>query len=247
MSHIQSSIDGQVLAIRFNRAEKKHALTGEMYQELTELLHQAQNSIDISVVTITGGEACFSAGNDLPSFLQSGAVNFDHPVVKFLVAIRDFNKPIIAGVAGHAVGIGTTMLLHCDLVYAADNAKFQLPFVPLGLCPEAGVSLLLPQLAGYHKAAELLLFGEPFTAAQANEFNLITGIVSEQPISEFIAKRAQQLAKLPTESVKVTKALMKRGGLYAAPLHEAMKVEIEAFDERLHSVECQQIIKGLVG
>jgi enoyl-CoA hydratase/carnithine racemase len=247
MSNIESTLDGQVLAIRFNRADKKHALTPQMYQQLTELLTEAKANEEILVVTLTGGEDCFSAGNDLPSFLQSGAINFDHPVVKFLVAIRDFPKPIIAGVAGHAVGIGTTMLLHCDLIYAADNAKFQLPFVPLGLCPEAGASLLLPHLMGYHKAAELLLFGEPFNAAKANELNLVTAVVSDVAIGEYINQRAQQLAKLPSSSVAVTKMLMKRSAVYDEQLKTLMAVEIEYFDQQLNSPQCQQIIKSLVG
>ena len=154
MTHIQSTFNNSILSIVLDRAEKKNALTLQMYGQLTDLLTNAAQDDSIHVVTICGSEDCFSAGNDLSDFVSTDGLNDEHPVVQFLKTIATFEKPIIAGVAGFAVGIGTTLLLHCDMVYARDNAVFRLPFVNLGLCPEGASSLLLPNLAGYHKAAD---------------------------------------------------------------------------------------------
>lgn len=244
MEHITSCIDGRVLAITIDRPEKKNALTLAMYSRLAELLNEAQLNNDIHVVTICGSNGCFSAGNDLHDFLSAGKLDENHPVVNFLLVISSFKKPIIAGVSGYAVGIGTTMLMHCDLVYAAPDAQFQLPFVHLGLCPEAASSLILPNLMGYHKAAELLMFGDMFGADKAHQCGMINDVVRDNPINDYVAKRAAHLAKLPFESVLETKRLLKANGNQVL---DTMKKEINVFDRLLHGPDCQRIIKKMVG
>jgi enoyl-CoA hydratase/carnithine racemase len=242
MAHILSSVENKILSITLNRADKKNALTLQMYRDLTDLLIDAGNNDAIHIVTICGSEDCFSAGNDLSDFVSAGGLDDDHPVVGFLKTIAVFNKPIIAGVAGFAVGIGTTLLLHCDMVYARDNAIFRLPFVNLGLCPEGASSLLLPNLAGYHKAAELLMFGEVFDADSALDLGIINRIITDRPISQYIFERATKLAALPFESVLETKRLLKVNQTQLMP---TLNREVEAFSIRLQSDTCQGILKSL--
>lgn len=243
-SAILSQVTDKVLAITLNRIDKKNALTLQMYRQLCALLIDAGRNDAIRVVTISGGQDCFSAGNDLHDFLSAGLLDDDHPVVQFLQVIAAFEKPLIAGVSGYAVGIGTTMLMHCDLVYATDAAIFQLPFAQLGLCPEGASSLLLPNLMGYHKAAELLMFGEPFGPDTALAFGMINAVVNDQPIIAYIAKRAAQLAKLPSESIRETKRLLK---LNHGEVVQRMDQEIVAFGRLLHSDACQAMIKKVLG
>jgi enoyl-CoA hydratase/carnithine racemase len=244
MSHIESAVKGNIFEITINRPDKKNALTLQMYQQLAQSLKEANVNDDIHVVTITGGESCFSSGNDLADFVSAGLLDDSHPVVQFLKTIAAFKKPIIAGVSGYAVGIGTTLLMHCDLVYALDSAVFQLPFVPLGLCPEAASSLILPNLMGYHKAAELLMFGEKFSAQKALENGMINAIIKDQLIADYIQGRAERLAALPQESVIETKRLLKGN-------HEqvmaVMGKEIVSFGRLLQGAVCQGIIKSFIG
>lgn len=249
MSEILSSQCDGVLAIQFNREAKKNALTLAMYSRMVELLEIAANDKSIRVVTITGSDACFSAGNDLADFLTAGDLNESHPVIQFLMAIRAFEKPIITGVAGHAVGIGTTMLFHCDMVYASDNAKFQLPFSLLGLCPEAGASLLMPLMMGHVKASELLLFGEPFDAYYADKVGIVTKVMddSEQDqnsVVEYVAIRAKQLAKLPTDSIVTSKKLLKQA--QSTALYDTMDREIVDFDRLLKSDTCKKRVAAML-
>jgi enoyl-CoA hydratase/carnithine racemase len=244
MSHIQSVLTDKVLSITINRLDKKNALTLQMYADLGNILLDAAGNDNVHVVTLTGGEDCFSAGNDLHDFVCAGPLNDQHPVVQFLKIISTFEKPIIAGVAGHAVGIGTTLLMHCDMVYARDTTIFRLPFVNLGLCPEGGSSLLLPNLTGYHKAAELLMFGESFGAVQAFEFGLVNNIIADKPIVGYICERAAQLAALPYESVMATKRLLK---VNQGQLANTLDREIDSFERLLNSTTCQGILKALTG
>ena len=243
MSHIQSYTDDKVLAITINRPDKKNALTLEMYRQLSTLLKTADEDDKVHVVTICGDENCFSAGNDLHDFVSAGLLDNSHPVVQFLQIIAAFKKPIIAGVAGYAVGIGTTMLMHCDVVYARENAKFQLPFVQLGLCPEAASSLILPNLMGYHKAAELLMFGDKINANKALDNGMINAIISDQSINSYVSNRAQQLSALPLESVLETKRLLKANH---GQVMSVMGNEIEVFGRLLQSDVCQGIIKSIL-
>src|ERR1051326_3695120 len=176
--HIVVSVENRVLTLRLDRPEKKNALTRGMYLGMIDALKQADADSNVRVVLITGTEACFTAGNDLVDFANAKPGETS-PAILYLQTLAAAQKPVIAAVGGVAVGIGTTMLLHCDLVYAAASARFQLPFVNLGLCPEAGSSYLLPSLIGQRRAAELLFFGEPFGAEQARDFGIVNEIVGE--------------------------------------------------------------------
>ena len=161
-----------VTTITFNRVDKKNSITRDMYAAMADALAAAEQDTSVRVVVFQGDVAIFSAGNDIGDFLQQPPATQDSPVFRFLHRLAAFPKPVIASVCGPAVGIGTTMLFHCDLVYAGDNAAFSMPFVNLGLCPEAASSLLVPQMLGYHRAAEALLLGEPFFAEAALDVGL---------------------------------------------------------------------------
>ena len=166
-----------VTTITFNRVDKKNSITTTMYAAMADALAAAEQDASVRVVVFQGDVAIFSAGNDIGDFLQQPPATQDSPVFRFLHRLAAFPKPVIASVCGPAVGIGTTMLFHCDLVYAGDNAAFSMPFVNLGLCPEAASSLLVPQMLGYHRAAEALLLGEPFFAEAALEVGLVNRVL----------------------------------------------------------------------
>jgi enoyl-CoA hydratase/carnithine racemase len=165
----------------------------------------------VRVVLFQGHETIFSAGNDIGDFLNAPPATPESPVFRFLRGISTFTKPVLASVCGPAVGIGTTMLFHCDLVYAGDNAAFSMPFVNLGLCPEAASSLLVPQMMGYHRAAEALLMGEPFMAEAALEIGLVNRVVPPMEANGFAQSQARKLAAKPLSSLIETKRLMKKG------------------------------------
>ena len=184
MEHIITENRDGILRIEINRPDKKNALTAAMYQAMADALKAAEADSKVRVVLIHGKSDLFTAGNDLQDFLDNRSRDENRPAFQFLRNISRAQKPIVAAVAGAAVGIGTTMLLHCDLVYAAPNARLQLPFVNLGLVPEAASSLLLPALVGYQRAAELLLLGEPFSAQTAKEIGLVTAVVPEDVLLE---------------------------------------------------------------
>lgn len=206
---ILASKENGILAIEFNRPEKKNAITSAMYQLLAEALRDGDADPSVRVIVIRGKPEVFTAGNDLEDFLRNPAVSPDTPVVQFMGALSSMAKPVVAGVSGAAVGIGTTLLLHCDLVYAADNAKFSMPFSQLGLCPEFASSLLLPQLAGYQRAAEKLLLGEAFSAHEAHAMGLVSKVLSVPELPAFVEQQARKLAALPASSLRATKRLMK--------------------------------------
>jgi enoyl-CoA hydratase/carnithine racemase len=207
---IQTSKEAGVLRITLNRPDKKNSITAAMYQAMADALKDARGDSEVKVVLISGSAELFTAGNDLSDFMNNPANSEDAPVFQFLHQISACEKPMVAAVGGPAVGIGTTMLLHCDLVYAAENARFALPFTSLGLVPEAASSYLLPFIAGYHKAAELLLLGEPFNAIKAREAGFVTEIVPADQLLATAEKAAAKLAALPGKSVRATKALMKQ-------------------------------------
>jgi enoyl-CoA hydratase/carnithine racemase len=182
-----------------------------MYAGMADALAQAQADAAVRVLVIQGHETIFSAGNDIADFLQNPPTTLEAPVFRFMRTISSFTKPIVAAVCGPAVGIGTTMLFHCDLVYAGDNAAFSMPFVNLGVCPEAASSLLAPQRMGYGRAAEALLLGEPFLAEAALEMGLISRIVPPLEANALARRQAQKLAAKPMSSVLASKRLMKQG------------------------------------
>jgi enoyl-CoA hydratase/carnithine racemase len=204
------STDG-VMTITINRAEKKNSFTTAMYSACADALEQASGDAAVRVVVIQGDITVFSAGNDIADFLNNPNPGLSAPVLRFLRNLATFPKPLIAAVCGPAVGIGTTMLLHCDLVYAGDNAAFVMPFVNLGVCPEAASSILVAQLMGYHRAAEALLLGDPFMAEAALEVGLVNRIVAPTEANGLAQAQARKLAAKPLSSLIETKRLMKKG------------------------------------
>jgi enoyl-CoA hydratase/carnithine racemase len=209
MSDILTHIDAGVMTITFNRLDKKNSITSTMYAAMADAVAQASADASVRVVLFQGHESIFSAGNDIGDFLNQPPSTQESPVFRFLRGIATFEKPLLAAVAGPAVGIGTTMLFHCDLVYAGDNAAFSMPFVNLGLCPEAASSLLAPRMFGYHRAAEALLMGEPFFAEAAQEVGLVNRVVPPTEVNGYAQAQARKLAAKPLTSLIATKRLMK--------------------------------------
>lgn len=208
---ILSHTETGVMTITLNRVDKKNSLTAAMYAAMADALESARTDAAVRVVVIQGHETIFSAGNDIGDFLNKPPAGMDSPVFRFLRGIAAFPKPLLASVCGPAVGVGTTMLFHCDLVYAGDNAAFSMPFVNLGLCPEAASSLLVPQMLGYHRAAEALLLGEPFMAEAALEVGLVNRVVPPMEANGVAQSVARKLAAKPMSSLVETKRLMKKG------------------------------------
>lgn len=211
MSDILTHTDAGVMTITFNRLDKKNSITSSMYAAMADAVAQAAADPAVRVVVFQGHESIFSAGNDIGDFLNQPPTTQESPVFRFLRGIATFEKPLLAAVAGPAVGIGTTMLFHCDLVYAGDNAAFSMPFVNLGLCPEAASSLLVPRMFGYHRAAEALLMGEPFFAEAAQEVGLVNRVVPPTEVNGYAQAQARKLAAKPLTSLIATKRLMKGG------------------------------------
>jgi enoyl-CoA hydratase/carnithine racemase len=237
MSHIQVRDDQGVRIISFNRPEKRNAFNLKMYQQFTEYLIQGEADNDIRAFMFHGTENCFTSGNDIADFLKSGKLDQQHPTVKFLFCLLDLKKPVVAAVAGAAVGIGTTLLFHCDLVYADNSAKFQMPFVSLALVPEAASSLLLPLIVGQQKAAELILLGDAFNAATAAELNIINKVVDEADLLSFSLAQAKKLAAQPPQSLQASKQLLRHN---QAQVKAQMKLELVQFSKRLQSDEAKQ-------
>ena len=211
MSDILVHTEAGVMTVTLNRVDKKNSITAAMYAAMADALATAAADPAIRVAVIQGHETIFSAGNDIGDFLHKPPAGVDSPVFRFLHGIAAFPKPLLAAVCGPAVGVGTTLLLHCDLVYAGDNAAFSMPFVNLGLCPEAASSLLLPQMLGYHRAAEALLLGEPFMAEAALEVGLVNRVVPPTEANGVAQSVARKLAAKPSSSLVETKRLMKKG------------------------------------
>lgn len=207
---ILTLLEAGVLTLTFNRIDKKNALTSAMYNDLAQQLEQAAADDAVRVLLFQGQDNLFTSGNDVTEFLQRPPEGEDAPVFRFLRALADFPKPALAAVCGPAVGIGTTLLLHCDLVYCGDNALFSLPFVNLGLCPEAGSSLLLPQRIGHAAAAEMLMLGEPVGAEGALELGLVNRVLPPAEVNAYAQGQARKLAAKPASSLAVTKALLRR-------------------------------------
>ena len=211
MSEILIHQEAGVLTLTFNRVERKNSINVAMYDTLATEIERAATDADVRTVLIQGHETVFSAGNDLDDFLRNKPAGMDSPVFRFLRGIATLPKPLLAAVCGPAVGVGTTLLLHCDLVYAGDNAAFSMPFVNLGLCPEAASSLLVPQMFGYHRAAEALLLGEPFMAEAALEVGLVNRVLPPTECNAYAQAQAKKLAAKPLASLVATKRLMKQG------------------------------------
>ena len=234
---IVTDADG-IRTIRMNRPDKKNALTAAMYEAMTAALETTNAGDAVRCMLIAGVPGAFSAGNDLADFLEAaqGSGGLDRPVLGFLAALVRCSKPLVAGVSGVAVGIGTTMLFHCDFVVAGTDARFSTPFVNLGLVPEAASSLLAPLLMGQRRAFEFLVMGHPLNAAQAKDFGIANMVVAPQDVDAEALKAAREIAALPPRAVELSRRLMRGApdGLLARVDQEA-----EIFSERLHSPEAR--------
>jgi enoyl-CoA hydratase/carnithine racemase len=203
-----------IFTLEFDRPERKNAISNGMYQAMADALNAADKDSTVRAILIIGKPEVFTAGNDLEDFLKSTRPTDNVPieeraVYQFMLALSQCSKPVVAAVAGAAVGIGTTLLMHCDLVYAAENAKFSVPFVPLGVCPEFGSSLLLPQIMGYQRAAEKLLLGEAFSAQEALACGLVCKVLPNDELLAYARGQAAKLVALPAASLRTSKQLMK--------------------------------------
>ncbi len=233
MSHVLVSKSDGILRLQMNRPEKKNALTLAMYETLVAGLADADQDPDVRVVLISGLPGLFTSGNDLKDFMNPSDLS---AVVRFLNAIINAEKPIVAAVSGTAIGIGTTMLLHCDLVYAAEDAALKMPFVDLGLVPEAASSVLLPAMFGHQRASALLLLGETLSGSEAHRYGLVNKVFPDFDTLEAGAlERVRHLATRAPASVRATKKLLKRAQKSA--VDEAMAAELQVFGERLMSPE----------
>jgi enoyl-CoA hydratase/carnithine racemase len=235
---ILTTREGGIFTIELNRPQKKNAITADMYGALTAALIEAGEAPAVRAVMIVGKRDVFTAGNDLQDFMDHPPSSDDSPVFRFLREISRAPKPLVAAVCGPAVGVGTTMLLHCDLVYAGDNARFSLPFAQLGLVPEAASSLLLPELFGYQRAAERLLLGEPFGADEALQMGLVNAVLPADAVVGHARLQADKLVALPAAAVRATKRLMKQSRIEA--IGSRMLLEGEEFRERLQSPEARE-------
>ncbi|MEI6894260.1 MAG: enoyl-CoA hydratase-related protein [Colwellia sp.] len=230
-----------VFTITLNRTSKKNALTNVMYQQLCQHFSYAEKTSSVHCLVIQGDEHCFCAGNDLHDFILCSAAD-ELAALEFVQTLAQFTKPLIAGVAGVAVGIGTTLLLHCDMVIAANNSQFQLPFTQLGLCPEAGSSLLLTQKIGQNKAFELMVLGKSFNAEQALNFGIINQICRPNELMSLTKEIAQTIAKLPVDAVMTSRKLIRQGNQLA--LKQTISAESQAFFQLVNSPACKKILKG---
>ncbi len=239
---LTEEIEG-ILVVRINRADKKNALTQDMYKILADSIERVENEDALRVLLITGVETSFTAGNDLNDFLSAPLDEEESQVFRFLHTIAATRIPIVAAVNGIAVGVGVTMLLHCDLVYACQSAQLTMPFVNLALVPEAASSLLLPRLVGHQRAAELLMLGESFTPEKGVEIGLINEITRDEDLFQTAFRKAKALAAKPPESLRLTKALLK--GDSAKTLAQMSK-ESKLFKARLASPEAKEAMSAIM-
>lgn len=242
MEILSSKADG-ILSIEFNRPERKNAITSAMYQSMADAINDGERDASVRAILIAGKPEIFTAGNDLEDFLKSargsdGVALEERAVFRFMLALSGATKPVVAAVAGAAVGIGTTLLMHCDLVYAADNAKFSMPFSQLGLCPEFASSLLLTQVAGYSRAAEKLMLGEAFLAQEALDMGLVSKVLPVADLLPFARTQAAKLVALPASSVRATKQLMKASR--NAAITQTMTAENKLFGAMLEAPEAKE-------
>ena len=242
MNDIVTEHSGNILSIQLNRPAKRNAMTSSMYITLAELLEAAADDDQISVVLWHAAGDSFSAGNDLEDFMKNPPGSSQSPQARLMDALINFEKPLVAAVQGAAIGGGTTMLAHCDFVYAGESARFQLPFVNLALVPEFGSSYLLPLRFGYVRAAELILLGKPFAASRAAELGLVTQVVPDEKLLETATETAQTLAAKPGAAVQACKRLMKRASRQQLEL--AVQFENAEFAERVRSDDAKEAFKA---
>jgi enoyl-CoA hydratase/carnithine racemase len=237
MSLITTENKDGVLFLGFNRPDKKNAITLDMYRAITAAFKAAQADDTVRVVLVHGSPDTFTSGNDLADFL-SEPMDDKSPIPAFLEALSHFEKPIVAAVNGPAIGIGTTMLLHCDLVYADTTAKLSVPFINLGAVPEGGSSYLMPRIMGNVRAAELLMLGEVFNGQKAKEYGLVNDVVEPAKLMETATAAARKLAQRPPAALRITKSLLKRWNREA--LDKVIPTELELFAQQLRSPEAKE-------
>ncbi|HST12348.1 MAG TPA: enoyl-CoA hydratase [Terriglobales bacterium] len=244
MSDILTERSGSILRVTLNRPAKKNAMTSSMYTSLADILNDANKDDSISVVVWNGAGDSFTAGNDVQDFLTNPPPPNDSPQLRLTNALINFSKPLIAAVHGAAIGGGTTMLTHCDFVYAGESTKFQLPFINLALVPEFASSFSLPARIGHLRAAELFLLGLPFDARRAAELGLVTRVVPDQELLATATETAQTLAQKPAGALQASKRLLKRSS--REQIEQAVKAEGEEFSARTRSAEAREAFTAFI-
>jgi len=245
MSQIEVERDGAVTSIAINRPEKKNALTADMYDALSQAVEEAEADAGVRVLLLHGKGDAFTAGNDLQDFMQKPwKGQAKPPAVRFINAVAHASKPIVAAVHGLVVGVGTTILLHCDLVYAAEETRFMMPFVNLGIVPEAASTVLLPLLIGRQRASELFMLGAPLAAQRAYEIGMVNAVLPVDKLLATAAEAAQALAAKPAAALCATKTLMRRH--YQAEVDRALREEVEVISERLESAETREALAAFL-
>ncbi len=242
--YIDIKTEGRIKLISINRPNKKNALDLAMYSALAQALRDADEDNNIRVSYLTGVADAFCSGNDINDFLKNPPTDESSPVLQFINAIIKAQKPIVAAVNGIAVGIGTTMLLHCDLVYASDAARFQLPFVNIGLCPEAGSTYILTALMGHQKVSELLLLGEKFSAEQAESFGIVNKVVAANELEAIAMESARRIAEQPPNATQMSKALLRTA--MRNQIVEASQRELESFIPMLSGEEAKEALTAFM-
>lgn len=244
MSDILTERTGSILQITLNRPDKKNAMTGSMYTEVAQLLNDADKDDSVSVVIWNGAGGAFTAGNDLKDFLEHPPAAGESPQGLLTYALINFSKPLIGAVQGLAIGGGTTMLTHCDFVFAGEGTRFQIPFINLALVPEFGSSYSIPARSGYLRAAELYLLGEPFDAHRAAELGLVTRVVPDEELLITAMETAQKLAEKPAGALQATKRLLKRSS--AEQIEPAVQAEGVEFAARSRSAEAKEAFTAFI-
>ena len=248
--NIKIHSEDSILKIGFNRPDKKNALNSEMYYAVRDALVSASEDSSVRVIVLYGEGGDFTSGNDVKDFLAFATTKIsegndsEFPAKEFLDVLIPYNKPVIAAVDGVAVGIGATLTQHCDLVYASKEAKFHMPFVNLGLNPEAGTSFVLPKLVGYHNAAEILLSGDMFTSQRAHEMGFVNGVVEQSELMDFVMNKAKNISELAPTPVRLAKQMMKEH--FVDQLIEVNQKEFNTFVERMKSPEALEAIQAFI-
>lgn len=244
MDDIVTEFTDGILRVVLNRPEKRNAMTSSMYLKLADVFDDAAKDENTRVVLWHGAGDAFSAGNDLKDFLENPPGPGESPQARLMNALVDFDKPLIAAVRGAAIGGGTTMLLHCDVVYAGESSKFQMPFINLALVPEFGSSCLVPLTVGHIRAAELILLGVPFGAERAAALGLVTQVVSDQNLLQVATETARSLAAKPAGALQASKRLLRRS--FRKQVKAAMEAENEAFSEQVRSAEAKEALAAFL-
>jgi enoyl-CoA hydratase/carnithine racemase len=244
MDDIVTEPAGSVLRVQFNRPTKRNAMTSAMYVALADIFNEAAKDANTRVVLWHGAGDSFCAGNDIQDFLKNPPGPGESPQAKLMDALVNFDKPIVVAVQGAAIGGGTTMLTHCDFIYAAESTKFQMPFINLALVPEFGSSCSVPARIGHVRAAELILLGTPFDASRAAELGLVTQVVSDKDVLATASETARKLAAKPAAALQASKRLMKQP--FREQIRAAMKAENEAFSAQVRSADAKEALTAFL-